>query len=112
MAITYEARLRPSKKRKPIDKKERRRTLAKSAHHIEQEGEMKTCPNCDAIMEEIPCPPQNRGGDPKITDVPRVRHQCPGCHHIEEGYPQRHITWDKSDLPVQPRTNPTKQGDT
>ena len=71
---------------------------------------MKTCPNCDTIMEEVPGPPQQLGDEPRVTRVPRVRHQCPGCHHIEEGYPQGHITWDKSDLPAKPGANPAKHG--
>jgi hypothetical protein len=62
-------------------------------------------------MEEVPAPPQKLGDEPK-GGVIRVRHQCPSCHHIEEGFPQKHITWDKSDPLAESGTKPAKHGDT
>jgi hypothetical protein len=70
---------------------------------------MKTCPNCNTIMQEVhdhsqvatePILPQ-QPAEPKITGAPRVRSECPNCHHIEEGYPLGHGAWDKSDAPTQ-----------
>jgi len=57
---------------------------------------MKTCPHCNRMMEEVndhsqvatdPILPQQPADGPKITVVPRLRSECPECHHVEEGYP-------------------------
>jgi hypothetical protein len=60
---------------------------------------MKTCPNCSTIMREVhnhrkvatePVLPQQPDDGPTITPTPRVRSECPKCHHIEEGHPLGH----------------------
>ena len=51
---------------------------------------MKTCPNCSTMMEEVDVSglPEKPADDSKIPGVPRTRYLCPGCRHLEEGYPK------------------------
>jgi hypothetical protein len=50
---------------------------------------MKNCPNCSTLMEVVDVSglPEQPVDDSKMAGIPRVRSECPSCHHLEEGYP-------------------------
>jgi len=55
---------------------------------------MKTCPRCKVEMLEFEEPNQIGAapqllpeGEP-LTDVHRVRYQCPECQHLEAAFPE------------------------